>query len=50
MFGVDGTPSIMADYAPSHIRKDLDLLQNVLGLSQEQIETFFWGACEAFWG
>jgi len=50
MFGVDGTPSIMPEYTTEHLRKDHDLLRNVLGLSQEQIETFFWGACEAFWG
>ena len=50
MFGVDGSPESMAENAPVHARKDLDLLRNVLGLSQGQIETFFFGACEAFWG
>jgi predicted TIM-barrel fold metal-dependent hydrolase len=50
MFGVDGSPSSMADQAPVHARKDHDLLRNVLGLSQDQIETFFFGACEGFWG
>ena len=49
MFGVDGTPSTMAANAPVHARKDHDLLRNVLGLSQDQIETFFFGACEGFW-
>ncbi|MBI2300831.1 MAG: amidohydrolase [Armatimonadetes bacterium] len=50
MFGVDGTPASMAEQAPVHVRKDLDLLRNVLGLSQAQIEMYFYGACEAFWG
>jgi predicted TIM-barrel fold metal-dependent hydrolase len=50
MFGVDGTPANMKDASPVHIRKDTDLLRNVLGLSPQQIETFFFGACEAFWG
>ncbi len=49
MFGVDGTPGNMAEQSPVHIRKDLDLLRNVLGLSAGQLETYFWGACEAFW-
>lgn len=50
MFGVDGTPGSMAEQSPVHVRKDLDLLRSVLGLSQAQIETYFFGACEAFWG
>jgi len=50
MFGVDGTPSNMPSQAPVHAAKDLALLRDVIGLSQEQIETFFWGACEGFWG
>jgi len=49
MFGVDGAPSTMVGNAPVHVRKDLDLLRNVIGVSDEQIETFFWGACEGFW-
>lgn len=49
MFGVDSSPSGLPDMAPVHVRKDYDLLCNVLGLSAEQIDTFFWGACEAFW-
>lgn len=50
MFGVDGSPASMADQAPIHVRKDLDLLRDVLGLSEEQIQTFFFGACQQFWG
>ena len=50
MFGVDCNPASLAENAPVHVRKDLDLLGNVLGLSQEQIDTFFFGACQGFWG
>ena len=50
MFGVDGTPSTMADNAPVHVQKDLMILRNIMGLSDEQIETFFWGACQGFMG
>jgi predicted TIM-barrel fold metal-dependent hydrolase len=50
MFGVDTTPAGLANQAPVHVGKDLALLRDVMGLSQSQIETFFFGACEAFWG
>jgi hypothetical protein len=50
MFGVDCNPASLPDNAPVHVRKDLDLLGNVLGLSQEQIDAFFFGACQGFWG
>ena len=50
MFGVDSTPAGLADTAPVHFRKDLALLRDVIGVSEEQIETFFWGACAAFFG
>jgi predicted TIM-barrel fold metal-dependent hydrolase len=50
MFGVDGSPSTMASTAPVHVQKDLMILRNVIGLSEEQIETFFWGACASFFG
>ena len=49
MFGVDGTPETMKNSSPVHVAKDLALLRDVMGLSQEQIDMFFWGACEAFW-
>lgn len=49
MFGVDGSPASMARNSPVHFRKDLDLLRDVLGLSEAQLETYFFGACEAFW-
>ncbi len=48
MFGVDGTPASMPGMAPEHVAKDLTILRNVMGLTEEQIDTFFWGACEAF--
>jgi len=50
MFGVDGVPETLPKNAPVHARKDLDILRNVIGLPQEQIETFFWGAAERFFG
>ncbi|NSW57048.1 MAG: amidohydrolase [Armatimonadetes bacterium] len=50
MFGVDSSPDGLAQNAPVHARKDHDILRNVLGLSQEQMDMFFFGACEAFWG
>jgi predicted TIM-barrel fold metal-dependent hydrolase len=50
MYGTDGSPAGLAQTAPVHIRKDLALLRDVIGLSAEQIETFFWGACERFFG
>jgi len=50
MFGVDSSPGNLAEQAPVHIRKDTDLLRNLLGVSEQQIETFFWGAAEGFFG
>jgi len=49
MFGVDGTPGTLAGNAPVHVAKDLAILRNVIGCTDAQIETFFWGACEAFY-
>jgi predicted TIM-barrel fold metal-dependent hydrolase len=49
MFGVDTYPEHLPEAAPVHFRKDLDILQNILGLSQAQIEMFFWGAAEQFY-
>ncbi|MGQ9732871.1 MAG: amidohydrolase family protein [Candidatus Zipacnadales bacterium] len=50
MFGIDGSPSILAQTAPVHVGKDLAILRHIMGLSEEQIETFFWGACQSFFG
>ena len=50
MFGVDGNPSYMPEAAPVHVAKDLAILRDVMGLSEAQIDMFFWGACEKFWG
>ena len=50
MFGVDGTPDTLPKNGPVHVQKDLILLRDVIGLPQAQIEKFFWGACEDFYG
>ncbi len=50
MFGVDASPERLLQNAPTHVAKDLAILQNVMGLSQEQIDTFFWGAAAKFYG
>ncbi|MDH7568953.1 MAG: amidohydrolase family protein, partial [Armatimonadota bacterium] len=50
MFGVDASPANLAQTAPVHIQKDLALLRNVIGVSEQQVETFFWGACASFYG
>jgi hypothetical protein len=48
MFGVDTSPADLPRNAPVHVRKDLDILRNELGMPQDQIEMFFWGAAERF--
>lgn len=50
MFGIDGSPSGLPTKGVQHIRRDETLLQEVMGLSQAQIEMFFFGACEKFMG
>ena len=50
MFGVDTNPVNLAATAPVHVAKDLAILRNVIGCSEEQIEAFFWNACAAFYG
>lgn len=50
MFGTDSWPGGLAQQARVHVGKDLVLLRDVIGVSKEQIETFFWGACERFFG
>ena len=49
MYGTDTHPSHLGDSAPVHIRKDRDLLANVIGLAPAQQEEFFWGAAEQFY-
>lgn len=49
MFGVDATPATLVGNAPVHVAKDLALLRDIIGLSETQIDQFFWGACEAFY-
>jgi len=47
MYGTDTTPGQMGATAPEHIRKDRDILKNEIGISDAQLEEFFWGAAEA---
>ena len=49
MFGVDCSPDRLPVNAPIHVGKDLALLRDVIGVSPQQIETFFWGAAEGFY-
>jgi predicted TIM-barrel fold metal-dependent hydrolase len=49
MFGVDTHPGGLPGAAPVHVAKDLALLRDVIGCSQAQLETFFWGACEGLY-
>lgn len=49
MYGTDCGSGSIGSTAPVHIRKDLDLLRSVMGLSEGQIEEFFWGAAERFY-
>jgi len=48
MFGVDGSPSNLATKAPEHVQMDTSILSEVIGVSQGQLELYFWGACEKF--
>ena len=48
MFGVDNFPPGLPETGPVSVRKDLDILKNMLGATQEQIDMFFWGAAEKF--
>ncbi len=50
MYGTDTAPQGLASSAPVHIRKDLDLLRNQIGASEQQIEDFFWNAAEELYG
>jgi len=50
MFGVDTVPSSLPKSAPVHARKDKDILEGMMGLTEAQVETFFWGANARFHG
>lgn len=50
MFGTDTYPGHLATAGPAMITKDRDLLRNVMGLSDAQLEEFFWGAAASFYG
>lgn len=49
MYGTDCTAGSIAGNAPWHIRKDTDILVNEMGLSEGQVQEFFWGAAEALY-
>lgn len=49
MFGTDLTLTHLGDNGPVHIRKDMDLLRNQVGLDDARLEEFFWGAAEEFY-
>ena len=49
MYGTDTYPGGIAGSTPVHVRKDLDLLRNEIGVSEQQLEDFFWNAAEAFY-
>ncbi len=48
MFGTDAHPKSLERNAPRHISRDLSILREVIGVSQGQLDEFFWGACEKF--
>lgn len=48
MFGTDAQPKNIANNGPRHISRDLSILQNVIGLSEKQLEEYFWQTCEEF--
>jgi predicted TIM-barrel fold metal-dependent hydrolase len=48
MFGTDAQPRTLERNAPRHIGRDLSILREVIGVSEEQLDAFFWGACERF--
>lgn len=48
MFGVDGSPGNIARKGPEHVAADLAIMREVIGVSEQQIEEYFWGACSKF--
>jgi predicted TIM-barrel fold metal-dependent hydrolase len=48
MFGVDGVPGNLATKGPEHVAADVSILREVIGVSEKQLEQYFWGACEQF--
>ncbi|MGE5532255.1 MAG: amidohydrolase family protein, partial [Bacteroidota bacterium] len=49
MYGTDTHPNTLGKSAPIHIGKDVDLLRGQIGVTEEQLQEFFWGAAEAFY-
>jgi predicted TIM-barrel fold metal-dependent hydrolase len=48
MFGIDTSPARLARKGPDNIRMDMSILREVIGVSDKQLEAYFWGACERF--
>ena len=48
MFGTDGTVERLGEIAKLHVEKDLELMRDAIGVTEAQLEEFFWGAAEAF--
>lgn len=49
MYGTDTVPAHLGTNAPEHVRKDVALLRDAIGVSEAQMEEFFWGAAEALY-
>jgi len=48
MFGTDATVRGLGEVSPLHLAKDVELLRDVIGVSEAEQEQFFWGAAAAF--
>lgn len=48
MFGIDTEPARLARNASRHILMDTSILKEVIGVSEAQLEAYFWGACAKF--
>ncbi|NCQ31157.1 MAG: amidohydrolase family protein [Armatimonadetes bacterium] len=49
LFGSDAHPGNLA-YAAEHIRLDIELLRDEIGLDEAALERYFWGNCAEFYG
>jgi predicted TIM-barrel fold metal-dependent hydrolase len=50
MFGIDNEPLHLPKSAARHIMMDKSILSEVIGVSEAQLDLYFWGACEKFMG
>ena len=50
MFGIDNEPLRLPKSAARHIMMDKSILGEVIGVSEAQLDLYFWGACEKFMG